>query len=464
MPTVLWVVIRRSNDMSNTIDRRKLLAHTARAGISFPALASFLAAGGAVTTATRAAAQDSTTIAIAINQSPWFPSFEETVRFYQEETGNRVELRVFTFEGLLEKTLNASNTQSPEFDIYNLNEGWCATFYAGGLVTPFSEIDPDFALDPEVIEYQFVTRWDVESNYFAEDAPVYGVPINGNIQLLFYRADLYEELGMEPPVTWDDAIAAAKAIAKQQSDVYGYAFRGQRAGYAVTYDFLPLLRGFGGDIFANPPEDWTVTLDNEAGQNAIDLFAELLSYGPSDPQNIGQAEVIALMQNGQLLQTHLANAAWASMDDEAASSVVGKVNYSLVPRPADGDHATTSGIWTMGIPVQIDDAQKQAAYDFLSWLMTKNAQMHYAQADGVVTREDVYSSELAEDEKYRYMKAYSESVPYIHRGADFDFSPRLLEITEQRLQDIAGSLLEPQAGLTQMADEIRALMKELGHS
>jgi hypothetical protein len=62
------------------------------------------------------------------------------------------------------------------------------------------------------------------------------------------------------------------------------------------------------------------------------------------------------------------------------------------------------------------------------------------------------------------MKAYSESVPYIHRGADFDFSPRLLEITEQRLQDIAGSLLEPQAGLTQMADEIRALMKELGHS
>lgn len=450
--------------MSNTLDRRQLLANSARTGISFPALAAFLAAGGAVSTAPRVAAQEQTTIAIAINQAPWFPAFEETVNFYQEETGNRVELRVFTFEGLLEKTLNAANTQSPEFDIYNLNEGWCATFYAGGFVTPFSEIDPAFELEPEVIQYDFLTRWDQDISYFSENGSVYGVPINGNIQLLFYRADLYEELGLEPPVTWDEAIAAAKAIAEQQSDVYGYAMRGQRAGYAVTYDFLPLLRGFGGDIFANAPDDWTVTLDNEAGQQAIDLFVELLSYGPSDPQNIGQAEVIALMQNGQLLQTHLANAAWASMDDEAASSVAGKVNYAIVPRPADGEHSTTSGIWLMGIPIQIEDTQKRAALDFLSWLMTKNAQMYYAEAGGVVTREDVYNSELAQDETYRYMRAYSESVPYIVRGADYEFSPRLLEITEQRLQDIAGSLLEPREGLTQMADEIRELITELGLS
>lgn len=447
------------------MDRRQLLAQSARTGISFPALAAYLAAGGAVSSAPQvASAQDQPTIAIAINQAPWFPAFERTVRFYEEETGNRVELRVFTFEGLLENTLNAANTQSPEFDIYNLNEGWCAAFYAGGFVTPFSEIDPDFELDPEVIEYGSVTRWDAEASFFAENAPVYGLPHNGNIQLLFYRSDLYEELGLEPPTTWDEAINAAQAIREQRDDVYGYAFRGQRAGYAVTYDFLPLLRGSGGSIFANPPEDWTVTLDNEAGQQAIDLFAELLSYGPADPQNIGQAEVIALMQNGQLLQTHLACAAWAPMDDEAASSVAGLVDYAPVPRPTDGEHSATSGIWLFGIPVHIEDAQKRAAYEFLSWLMTKNAQMQYAQAEGVVTREDVYNSELAEDEKFRYMRAYSESVPFIDRGADFEFSPRLLEITEQGLQDIAGGLLEPQEGLTQMADEIRELMQELGLS
>jgi len=442
--------------------RRDFLARTTQTGISITALAAYLSAGTRPAVA-RGKAQEQPTIAIAINQSPWFPSFERIVRLYEEETGNRAELRVFTFEGLLEKTLNAARTQSSEFDIYNLNEGWCATFYGGGFVTPFPDIDPSFELEPEVIEYTSVTRWDPETKFFAEDAPVYGVPINGNIQLLFYRGDLFEELGLQPPATWDDAIAAAQMIQDTQDDVYGYAFRGQRAGFAVTYDFLPLLRGYGGDIFANPPEDWTVTIDNEAGQQAIELFAKLLSYGPPDPQNIGQAEVIALMQNGQLAQTHLACAAWASMDDEAASSVVGKVNYAVVPRPANGEHATTSGIWTMGIPTHIEDTQKRAAYAFLTWLMTKNAQMQYAQADGVVTREDIYNSELADDPKFRYMKAYSESVPYIHRSAAFEFSPRLLEITEQRLQDIAGGSLTPAAGLQQMGEEIRALMQELGY-
>lgn len=445
----------------DTSTRRDFLARTGQTGISITALAAYLSAGSRPSVA-RGAAQEQPAIAIAINQSPWFPSFERIIRIYGEETGNRVELRVFTFEGLLEKTLNSARTQSPEFDIYNLNEGWCATFYSGGFVTAFADIEPSFELDPEVIEYAYVTRWDQETGFFAENAPVYGVPINGNIQLLFYREDLFEEMGLEPPTTWDDAIKAAQMIQETQEDVYGYAFRGQRAGYAVTYDFLPLLRGHGGDIFANPPEDWTVTLDDEAGQRAIELFTELLSYGPPDPQNIGQAEVIALMQNGQLAQTHLANAAWASMDDEAASSVVGKVNYAVVPRPADGEHATTSGIWTMGIPTHIEDAQKRAAYEFLTWLMTKNAQMQYAEAEGVVTREDVYNSELADDPKFRYMRAYSESVPYIHRGADFEFSPRLLEITEQRLQDIAGGILSPTEGLRQMAEEIRALMQELG--
>lgn len=448
-------------DQSRT--RRDVISSGAKAGIAIPALAAYLSHRTPVRAA-KASAQEASTIAIAINQAPWFPSFQQIVQVYQEETGNRVELRVFTFEGLLEQTLNAARTQSDQFDIYNLNEGWCATFYDGGFVTPLAEIDPSFALEPGIIEFDSVTRWSQETHLFDQSAPVFGLPINGNIQLLFYRRDLYEELGLQPPTTWDEAIAAAEALRSAQPDLYGYGTRGQRAGYAVTYDFLPLLYGFGGTIFANPPEDWSVTLDNDAGRQAVALFARLLSYGPSDPQNIGQAELIALMQNGDLLQAHLACAAWATMDDEAASSVVGKVDYAVVPRPATGVNATTSGIWLMGIPVQIADTQKRAAYDFLTWLMTKDAQMKYAEAAGVVTHSEVYASELAADDRFRYMRAYSESIPSINRGADFVFSPRLLEITEQRLQDIAARILEPAEGLTTMAEEIRGLTAELGLS
>lgn len=452
------------------MSRREFLGGSFKAGISITALGAFLSSCG-ITGSNQAGGDQgdgdgegggNPPISIAINDSPWFPSFEEIVKIYQEETGNSANLQVFTFEGLLTKTLNAANSKSGEFDIYNLNEGWCAEFYNGGLVTPFEEIDSGFSLDDAVIEYDSVTRWDQDAGYFSESAPVYGVPINGNIQLLFYRQDLYDEMGLKPPTTWEEAIEAAKMAGEQYENVYGYAMRGQAAGYAVTYDYLALLRSFEGDIFANPPDDYTVTINNEAGQKATDLFVELLSYGPKQPQNIGQAELIALMQSGELLQTHLASAAWANMDDEAASSVVGKVNYGVVPKTSDGVHAPTSGIWTMGIPTHLEDGKKKAAYDFLTWLMTKDAQMKYAQANGVITRQDVYESELADKEKYRYMKATADSTPYIHRGADYSFSAELLEITERRLEAIAGGLIKPKEGLDEMANEITKLVKEAG--
>lgn len=456
----------RTNFMASAegISRREFLNRSFKAGISVTALASFLSSCGITGGRQGGGGQGgegNPPINIAINESPWLPSFEEIVRIYQEETGNSANLRIFTFEGLLSKTLNAARSNSKEFDIYNLNEGWCAEFYKGGLVVPFEEINPDFQLPDEVIEYDSVTRWDPETNFFSEDAPVYGVPINGNIQLLNYRQDLYEQMDLEPPTTWEDAIAAAKKIQNQNSDIYGYSMRGEAAGYAVTYDFLPFLRGFEGDIFANPPQDYTPTINNDSGQRAVEMFVEMLSYGPPNPQNIGQADVIALTQSGRLLQNHLVNGAYPNMDDEAASSVVGKVHYTIVPKPSDGVHATTSGIWTMGIPPQLEDASKQAAYDFLTWLMEKDAQMQYAEAGGIITRQDIYESELAEQEKFRFMRATAESTPYIYRGADYPFSARLLEITEQRLEGIAGGLTEPKEGLDRMADEISRLVEEL---
>ncbi len=448
---------------NRNVSRREFLSSSAKAGISLTALGAFLSSC-AVTGGNKAGGQGSSTISIAINQSPWFPAFEEVTRIYQEETGNTVNLQVFTFEGLLSQELTAIDAKSEQFDLFNMFEGWYASFYDGGFLTPLQDIDPDFEWPQEVITYKDVGRWDQDQRYFSEDGTVYALPVNGNVQLLFYRQDLYEEMGLEPPTTWDEAIVAAGMAGDRYSDVYGYTFRGQGGGSAVTFDFLPLLRGFGGDVFANPPEDWSVAINNEAGKRAIELFMELLSYGPSDPQNIGQAEVISLMQSGRALQAHLISAAALQMDNEAESSVPFTVNYSVIQRPSDGVHAPTSGPAMMGIPAHIQDTQKQAAYDFLTWLMNKDAQMQHAQAGGAPVNEDAYTSELADQEEFRYMKAAVESVPYMQRSVAYPFAPEVLEVTERRLNEIAGGLLEPKEGLDTMASELADVTREAGFS
>jgi multiple sugar transport system substrate-binding protein len=441
--------------------RREFLRRSTEAGISITALGAFLSSGTGQARAVRRS-QAPSMISIAINDSPWLPSFQQVVKIYRQETGNIVNLRVFPFAGLLSKELNAINVKSREFDILNLNEGWCATFYDAAFVTPLQHIDPHFRWPSGVIEYDYVCRWDHRTHFFSRSGTVYGLPINGNIQLFYYRQDLYDELGLTPPQTWEQVIAAAKKARAKYKDVYGYVVRGQGGGYSVTYNFLPVLRGFRGDVFANPPHDWTVTINNKEAQLAIDLYLELASYGPAQPQNIGQSEMIALMQSGKALQCHMVAAAYPNLDDQTQSSVVDKVNSTLIPKPSSGVHATTSGIWIMGIPTHITSAQQKAAYDFLIWLMGKNAQMKYAQAGGIVTRQDVYRSSLAHQQQFRYMKAMAASAPYIHLGIDYSFSPKLLQITDLRLNEIVGRLIKPKQGLDKMASEIAKVVTEAG--
>ena len=448
--------------LNRNMGRREFLSSSAKVGVSFAALGTFLPS--CAVTGERKGAQGSSAISMAINESPWLRAFEEITRVYREETGNMVNLQVFTFEGLQSKELNAVDARTGEFDLFTMFEGWYGSFFDSEFLTPLRDIDSDFEWPQEVITFNNVGRWDQNERYFSEDGTPFALPINGNMQLLFYRQDLYDEMGLDPPTTWDEAITAASTVGDTHSDVYGYTLRGQGGGSAVTFDFLPLLRGFGGDFFANPPKDWSVTINNDAGQQAIELFMELLSYGPSEPENIGQAEVISLMQSGRALQAHLVSAAALQMDEEAESTVPFEINYTVVPRPADGVHAPTAGPALMGIPTHIDDAQKQVAYDFLTWFMQRDAQTQYTRAGGSPVNRNIYESDLAEGTEFRYMQAATESLPHLHLAVAYPFAPELLEVTEQRLNEIAAGLLEPKEGLDTIASEIATVVEEAGFS
>jgi multiple sugar transport system substrate-binding protein len=443
--------------LNDKMSRRQFLSSSAKAGISVAALGTFLSSCGV--TGQQKGGEEASTITIAINDSPWLPSFEEIVRVYQDETGSVVELQAFPFGDLLSKQLNAVTNETGEFDLLNLHGASAATFYDAGFVTPLEEIDPDFEWPSEVINYGNLGRWDQETSFFSDTGTVFGLPINGNVQLLYYRRDLYDQMGLEPPTTWEEVIAAAQQVRNVDSDVYGYVIRGQ-VGNEVVFNFLPVLRSFGGDVFANEPEDWTVTINSDEAQQAMELYLELASYGPSEPGNIGQAEMISLVQSGRSLQNHMVSAAYSAVQDEGASSVTDRVGYAVVPRPEDGQHAPTIGAWHMGIPFHITDTRKQAAYDFLQWLMTQDAQIRYAEAGGIVTRQDVYESDLADEEQFRFMTAAADSSPYLRREMAYTFGPELERVMGQRLNEIVSRSLEPRQGLDMLASELEPIVEE----
>lgn len=404
-------------------------------------------------------------IIVAINDAPWLPGYEAIAELYEEQTGIRVDLRVFPFGQLTERARAATEAESSEFDIITMNTSGTPQFYQGGLVAPLTDIDPDFEVDPNMIGYFDTMRWDQEAGTNTPDGEVYGLPINGNIQIFYYRSDLYEEAGLDPPETWEDVMEASRQLADPDDGFFGYAVRGQRGTLSVSWDFYPFLTGHGGSIFADPPNDWTVTLNSDEGLAALETYLELAhEHSPPDAANIGQAEQIAMLQADRLLQTIVVSGAFHHMDNPDQSVVVGNVDYTVLPRPAGGEHRANIGELIQGIPHNLPLERQQAALEFLQFLTSFESQVEFARHGGVPVRSDVYEdSELVGDSDFRYFEASQRSEPYL---VGFPRIPETLQYTdvlELRInQAISGDLTAEEA-IELAAEEIYEILDDAGY-
>lgn len=405
-------------------------------------------------------AQTHPTITILINESPWLSGFEALVQRYEEETGNQVDLNITPFPGMLQKSRNAVTANESEFDLINLNEQWYSTFYANGLVAPIHEIDPEFQLDPEVIEYEYATRWNHDIGYSTEDGVLYGLPINGNIQLFFYRQDLFEEHGLEAPTTWEEVEAAAQVLHNPPRMV-GLVNRTQPG----NWEFQSYLEGYGGGIIELDEEtgQWDVVINEEPSVEALRQWIHLSStYGPANYANLGQAEVLSLMQSGRAAMAHMVGAAAPNLEDPDQSVVAGKVAATVVPGPTPDQRATMSGIWVMGIPQNLPAERQQAALDFMEWALSKDAQMHYARSGAIPVRQDVYE-ELGQEPEYRWMQAMADSTQYIYPQPRITEAPQLIEIVTNQVGAAVLGQVSPEEALQRAAEEIQGILESGGY-
>jgi raffinose/stachyose/melibiose transport system substrate-binding protein len=82
-----------------------------------------------------------------------------------------------------------------------------------------------------------------------------------------------EELGLEPPVTWDDLIAMAPTI---NDAGYVPLLWGNKAGNVCPDFFLPLITQYGGDVYAlDDLTDPNLSWDSEPVVNALKLLQSL---------------------------------------------------------------------------------------------------------------------------------------------------------------------------------------------
>lgn len=119
-----------------------------------------------------------------------------------------------------------------------------------------------------------------------------GIPFNIDPRGIFYRKDLFEEKGIEPPKTWDELYSAIEQFTDSGNEMYGLVYPASDSNANVS--FVSWLVSNGGGVWkedgATP--DWTSaqnqeTLDFIASIRDAGYFPEgMASYEQADSQRM----------------------------------------------------------------------------------------------------------------------------------------------------------------------------------
>ncbi|CAM4095351.1 extracellular solute-binding protein [Nocardiopsis rhodophaea] len=117
------------------------------------------------------------------------------------------------------------------------------------------------------------------------DDAQYSVPWYSGVRALWYRSDWLEEIGKEPPPTWEELREVATAIKEEKDAV----------GFAAPTDFLNGIASFvwstGGEFATKDGDTWTGQLDSTETREALEFYADLTKDGISPSACVGLNEV-----------------------------------------------------------------------------------------------------------------------------------------------------------------------------
>lgn len=200
---------------------------------------------------------------------------------------------------------------------------------------------------------------------------VYGLPETLNFNLLFYRKDLLDEMGLEVPQTWDDLINILPTI---QGNNYTVAVPFPDIALADISVMNSLVYQRGGEIYA--PDARKTLLDEEAGVEAFKLYTSLYN-------DYGLPTIFDFVSRFRSGEMPLGLASYSTFNTLmiSAPEIRGLWDFTLFPGTYDTDGNLNRTVQSNGLCCMMiktdDDNVKQNAWKFMKWWVSADTQAEF---------------------------------------------------------------------------------------
>ncbi|HEV2035326.1 MAG TPA: extracellular solute-binding protein [Candidatus Dormibacteraeota bacterium] len=316
---------------------------------------------------------------------------------FEKLTGAKVQIITVPFSDLYQKLLTDFATKTNSYDATVFDPQWMGDYVPSNYLEDLTDrVQKDSAL-----------QWNDIASFFRDfsatfKGKVYTVPLDGDFQMVYYRKDLLQKDGLQPPVTWDDYISIAKHF--QGKDLngdgkpdYGSCLAMKRsaqsywAWISIAAAYLQ-SQGTKQGAFFNT-DNMQPLMNNPAAAAALDVYKQLSRIGPPDQLNNDVGDSRGLFVTGRCALS----LDWGDIGplavDPAQSKVQDKVgavilpgskrvldrttgqladcNATLCPYATNGvNHAPFAafGGWSGAINAAAPAKTKDAAFAFLSYM------------------------------------------------------------------------------------------------
>jgi len=196
---------------------------------------------------------------------------------------------------------------------------------------------------------------------------IYGVPLNIDAGILYYRKDLLDKYGFEPPATWIELLEQVGTILKGENDPKLNGYSGQFRQYeGLVCDMLEFVNSNGGDLLhpASMPS-----------QEAV-MFVRTRLLGTAAPRGVltyEEQESLDLFLSGGAIFHRNWPYAWALCKQ---SDIRGRVGIARLPTFKEGKSTSTLGGWRIGISQY--SRQRDSAWVVAQFLTSPAMQKNFA--------------------------------------------------------------------------------------
>lgn len=307
---------------------------------------------------------------------------------WEELTGIKVKVIEVPTAEMFTKILQEHRAGTGAYDALNVIPSWMPDLVKAGALEQLDSYVDKHGFRNELRNIAPTYR----DNQMTVDGKIYGFPDDGDLFVLYYRKDLFEDpenrkafkakhgYDLAPPATWEQYADVGRFLTdKYAPRIYG-AGQFRQPAYGI-WMFEERYRVLGGRFF--DPETMKAQVNNAIGVQAYEGMRSDNAFMPPGVETWGFVEALSAFLAGDIAMTISwpPFGRWAAgygVDDEALSwvpksTIADKVGYAL---PPGGTPQLAAGF---SLAVSSNSRNKEAAYLFIQWLNSEETSLQRVQ-------------------------------------------------------------------------------------